>query len=120
MPAIASPVVVELDPWVDADLYREFEKLGASKAERSFLGKACYCESDNRQYGDDGKVLVSGTSDRGICQINQVHSGAWERMGLDVDVLPGNAAFALYLYRNGGERHWKNSSSCWDKPVPGW
>jgi hypothetical protein len=42
------------------------------------------CESNFKQFNDNGTPLVSRTSDVGISQINQVHWARAKSLGLDI------------------------------------
>jgi hypothetical protein len=68
------------------------------------------CESQFRQYGNDGKPLVSRTHDYGAAQINRVHIAKAEAMGLDVvNSATDNLKYAHLLYTQEGVRPWSCS-----------
>lgn len=78
------------------------------------------CESGFRQYEKDGRVLKShyGTDDWGVFQINKkYHLADARKMGMDVDTLEGNIAYAKYLYKKNGLRDWKWSRKCWEGEI---
>ena len=75
-----------------------------------------YCESSLRQFQEDGAVLVSTTSDKGVLQINQIHWKTAEKMGIDLDTVDGNIAYAKYLKERNGKNDWYQSAHCW-KPL---
>lgn len=67
-----------------------------------------------RQFRDDGSVLISPTSDKGVMQINQVHWPEAEALGIDLDTAEGNIAFAKILKARRGTADWYMSDHCWD------
>lgn len=71
------------------------------------------CESGLRQHNEDGSVLVSRTSDKGLFQINQVHWSTAEKMGINLDTVEGNIAYAKYLKEQRGTKDWYASAHCW-------
>lgn len=71
------------------------------------------CESSLRQYNEDGTVLISKTSDKGIMQINQVHWESAESLGIDLDTLEGNIEYAKLLKEKNGTGDWYMSQHCW-------
>jgi hypothetical protein len=74
------------------------------------------CESGLRQYEADGKVVrgVVNPQDVGVFQINEAyHLKQAEEMGYDIYTPEGNIGYALWLMKNGGNRHWNSSRSCW-------
>ncbi len=78
------------------------------------------CESQFRQTLADGSVLrgVVDSADTGVMQINKrYHSAAATQMGLNLDDLYGNLAYARHLYENEGTRPWNASSPCWGKTL---
>ena len=79
-----------------------------------FIGIA-KCESGIRQFNEDGTVLTSRTSDKGIFQINQVHWKKAKELNLDIDTIDGNIAYAKLLKENNGTRDWHMSAHCWKK-----
>jgi hypothetical protein len=78
------------------------------------------CESHFRQTLADGSVLqgVVDSADTGVMQINKrYHSAAATSMGLHLDDLYGNMAYARHLYETQGTRPWNASSACWGKTL---
>lgn len=76
------------------------------------------CESNFRQYDKDGNVLQNsaGSSAVGVFQImSSVHNSTADTLGLDVDTLQGNVAYAQYLYEKQGTTPWDSSKACWSK-----
>lgn len=75
-----------------------------------------YCESSLRQFNENGEVLISHSSDKGVLQINQIHWETAEKMGIDLDTVDGNIAYAKYLKERNGKNDWYQSAHCW-KPL---
>lgn len=76
------------------------------------------CESSFRHLTEDGNVLRGKVNkgDVGLMQINEYyHADTAEKLGLDLETLEGNMAYAKYLYNREGGQPWKASSNCWDK-----
>jgi hypothetical protein len=76
------------------------------------------CESNFRQFGNDGQVLRGNYNpqDVGVMQINErFHKGKSVELGLDLHTLEGNMAYARYLYETQGTKPWEYSSKCWSK-----
>jgi hypothetical protein len=76
------------------------------------------CESHNRQYDSSGNVLrgEKNVYDRGVMQINLLyHADEAVKMGLDLNSIDGNVAFARHLYEKFGAQPWISSSACWSK-----
>lgn len=72
------------------------------------------CESGNRQFKENGDVLVSRTNDVGRYQINlKAHGANAKKLGIDIYSEEGNETYALYLYNRDGLKPWKNSARCW-------
>jgi hypothetical protein len=79
----------------------------------------CECESEFRQYREDGTLLVSrwinpktkrrGSSATGVCQITYMnHYAEWSKSpDTDITTLEGNLAFARKLYERNGTRDWE-------------
>lgn len=76
------------------------------------------CESDFKQYSDDGQVIrgAQNHNDVGIFQINeQYHLDRSEKLGFNLYSTEGNIAYAMYLMKKEGTRHWNWSKPCWGK-----
>ena len=76
------------------------------------------CESKFRQFDADGNVLRGkiNTGDIGLMQINEgYHAEAAAKLGVDINTIEGNAAYARYLYEREGTQPWISSSKCWGK-----
>lgn len=76
------------------------------------------CESQNRQYDKNGKVLrgIQNNLDVGVMQINEkYHLEESKRLGFNIYTIEGNTAYAKYLYDKQGAKPWMSSSPCWAK-----
>jgi len=76
------------------------------------------CESRFRQFDADGNVLRGkvNTGDIGLMQINEgYHAETAEKLGIDINTIEGNAAYARWLYDREGTDPWVSSSKCWGK-----
>ena len=74
------------------------------------------CESQYRQWGEDGQSLkgVVNSLDVGVLQINlKYHGERAEKLGIDLDTLPGNVDYAILLYESQGTQPWFWSEHCW-------
>ncbi len=66
-----------------------------------------YCESKFQQFGKDGKVLKSRTSDYGVGQINKVHLPEAKRLGLDIfNSVDDNIKMMRIIYDKQGINAW--------------
>jgi hypothetical protein len=78
------------------------------------------CESTFRHTLEDGTVLkgkVDGR-DTGVMQINTFYHGAQAaELGLDLEVLEDNMAYARTLYERQGTQPWSASSPCWGRTL---
>lgn len=86
--------------------------------ETPILAKIAMCESTYRQTDKEGKVLRGKVNpdDVGLMQINEYYHGAKAlSMGLDLETVDGNLAYAKYLYEKEGTAPWKASAKCWNK-----
>ena len=80
--------------------------------------RIAYCESRDRQFDEDGKVLRGNINsyDMGRYQINTLHwAETAKKLGYDLSTEDGNEAMAFYLYQKFGTRPWQSSQKCWDK-----
>lgn len=74
------------------------------------------CESGWTHYKEDGSVLRGRVDarDSGAMQVNKgYHEKAAQNMGLNIDVLEDNLAYARHLYNEQGLQPWKASKPCW-------
>ena len=87
-------------------------------ADVPIMAKIGACESHYRQYNSSGAVLkgVKNTYDRGVMQINVLyHQEKADELGLDINNIDDNVAFARHLYEKFGTKPWNSSSACWSK-----
>lgn len=78
------------------------------------------CESHFRHTLADGTVLKGAVDSRdtGVMQINAgYHKAAAEKMGLDLNNLHDNMAYARHLYETQGTSPWNASRSCWGNTL---
>ncbi len=78
------------------------------------------CESTFRQTLPDGTVLQGRVdpADTGVMQINKrYHSARAEELGLDLDDIYGNMAYARDLYERQGTQPWSASAPCWSPTI---
>ena len=76
------------------------------------------CESRFRQLDKDGEILRGKVNkgDIGLMQINEYyHADKANELGLDLETLEGNMAYAKYLYDREGGQPWISSSKCWNQ-----
>ncbi len=87
-------------------------------ADTPILVEIARCESEFRQFDKNGKLILGRVDNRdtGVMQINKgYHAETAEKLGIDVDTIDGNIAFAKYLYSKYGVQPWSASAPCWDK-----
>lgn len=87
------------------------------------LKKIAWCESQNRQFDEDGNVHrgIINPKDTGKYQVNEYyHLENSKKLGIDIYTLEGNTEYALYLYRRNGIRDWDWSKGCWGDPERVW
>ncbi len=87
-------------------------------ADEPILADIARCESQFRQYDENGVVLrgVVISADIGIMQINErFHLDAAETLGYDIKTIEGNLSYAKYLYEKDGTKPWNASKKCWQK-----
>lgn len=80
------------------------------------LKRIAKCESNDRHFDENGKVLVGkfDSRDTGRYQINRQYWGEEsKKLGYDIYSESGNEAFALYLYSKYGTSPWSRSEACW-------
>lgn len=81
------------------------------------MASVAYCESTFRQYSKDGQSALRGrvnSADVGVMQINEtVHAATAAKMGIDLESLDGNLAYARHLYSTQGTAPWVYSAHCW-------
>jgi len=82
------------------------------------LKKVAFCESSFRHFEKDGSVRRGKQNryDVGVMQINELyHAKEAKALGIDLETIDGNVAFARHLFEREGSRPWNSSSPCWDK-----
>ncbi len=78
------------------------------------------CESTFRHELADGSVLrgVVDKRDTGVMQINTFYHGETaEKLGLDLENIHDNLAYARHLYEKQGTQPWSASSPCWGRTL---
>ena len=78
------------------------------------------CESQYRQYDENGDVLRGEHNPRdvGIFQINErYHLSQSQKLGYDIYTVEGNIRYAIWLSEKEGIGHWSASKPCWGKVV---
>lgn len=84
--------------------------------ETPILAEIAKCESKFRQVNEAGEVLRGevNQSDVGLLQINEAyHQKKATELGLDLETVNGNLAYAKYLYDQEGTKPWSASAKCW-------
>lgn len=78
------------------------------------------CESTFKHNREDGSVLrgVVDSRDTGVMQINLFYHGQTAAsLGLDLEDLNDNLAYARALYEREGTRPWSSSAPCWNREL---
>lgn len=78
------------------------------------------CESHFRHTLSDGSVLrgVVDSADTGVMQINKrYHQTTADKLGLNLEDINDNMAYARYLYEKQGTQPWNASSACWNRTL---
>ncbi len=78
------------------------------------------CESTFRHTLADGTVLRGHVDNRdtGVMQINLgYHGETADRMGLDMEDIYDNMAYARDLYERSGTQPWSASAPCWSRTL---
>lgn len=78
------------------------------------------CESTFRHTLSDGSVLRGrvDSADTGVMQINKrYHEATAIKLGLDLEDIYDNMAYARYLYEKQGTQPWNASAPCWSKTL---
>lgn len=78
------------------------------------------CESTFRHTLADGSVLRGrvDNADTGVMQINlRYHGVTAEKLGLDLENIYDNMAYARYLYEQQGTQPWSASLPCWGRTI---
>jgi hypothetical protein len=78
------------------------------------------CESTFRHTLEDGSVLKGrvDNADTGVMQINKrYHEKTATAMGLNLDDIYHNMAYARHLYETQGTQPWSASAPCWNSTL---
>lgn len=78
------------------------------------------CESTFRHTLSDGSVLRGKVdpADTGVMQINKrYHLETAEKLGLNLDNIYDNMAYARHLYEEQGTQPWSASAPCWSRTL---
>ena len=83
------------------------------------MAKIAHCESGDRQFYENGEVVISKTNDIGRYQINYpIHFEKAKKMGLNIFIESENEAYAIELYNTQGVKPWEASrKGCWGKDA---
>ncbi len=73
---------------------------------QTVMVEVAQCESELKQYDDNGQVLVGVTDDIGVMQINPLWLPDLKRNGIDPYTLSGNIKAARYIYDRQGLQAW--------------
>jgi hypothetical protein len=80
------------------------------------LAEIARCESGFRHTLSDGSILHGRVdyADTGVMQINKrYHQATATAMGLNLDNIYDNMAYAKHLYKTQGLAPWASSAGCW-------
>ena len=91
-------------------------KVRAYFADIPIMAEIARCESTFRHRLADGSVLRGyvDSADTGVMQINlRYHAATAERLGLDLEDIYDNMAYARNLYERKGTQPWNASAPCW-------
>ena len=80
------------------------------------MAEIARCESGFRHTLSDGSVLTGrvDSADTGVMQINKrYHQATATAMGLNLENIYDNMAYARHLYETQGLRPWNSSAPCW-------
>lgn len=78
------------------------------------------CESHFRHTLADGSILkgVVDPADTGVMQINKrYHAAKAATLGINLDDIYGNMAYARHLYETQGTQPWSASAPCWSRTL---
>lgn len=84
------------------------------------MAEVARCESQFRHTLADGSVLRGkvDSRDTGVMQINTFYHGSRAAtLGLDLENLHDNLAYARSLYEEQGTKPWNSSAPCWARVV---
>jgi hypothetical protein len=110
--ATSTPPVINTNAGVEAQVRSYF-------ASEPVMIAIASCESSFRQFDSSGNPLSNGSGDVvGIFQISSSsHAAIALSMGMNIDTVAGNMAYANYLYQKEGTDPWISSFACWDPMV---
>lgn len=95
-------------------LQQAVHRLSTKYDQDEFLvNKIIKCESS--MYKSATHVNRNGTTDYGPLQINSVHSGKMQAMGLSIYKWEDSLEFGFMLLKRNGTRDWSASKSCWSR-----
>lgn len=78
------------------------------------------CESGLRQFTAGGNVLRGGLGNQmiGLFQLHEkYHRSAAQVLGLNIETLFGNIAYAKHLFQRKGSAPWISSAPCWKPKI---
>ena len=107
--AQATAVVARSSSAVEAKVREYFSDI-------PIMAEIARCESTYRHRLSDGSVLRGHVdqADTGVMQINlRYHAQTAEQLGLDLENIHDNMAYARYLYERQGTQPWNASAPCW-------
>ena len=84
------------------------------------MAEVARCESTFRHTLADGTVLRGKVdpADTGVMQINKrYHESTARELGLDLNDIYDNMAYARHLYEKQGTQPWSASSPCWGRTL---
>jgi hypothetical protein len=110
--ATTTPPVINSNVGVEAQVHIYFANTPVMIAIAS-------CESSFREFNSLGMPLNGGSGGMiGIFQISTaIHGPIALSMGMDINTVAGNMAYANYLYQQNGTTPWLSSFPCWNPIV---
>lgn len=87
-------------------------------ADMPIMREVAFCESTYHHYNKNGLVRRGKVNayDVGVMQINELyHAKEASALGLDLEQIDDNVAFARRLYERSGTQPWSSSAPCWDR-----
>jgi len=106
--------IATIDPKYTESIVREYFK------DIPIMIQVARCESTFRHTLADGTVLRGfvDNADTGVMQINKrYHEKTAIAMGLDLESIQDNMAYARFLYEKQGTQPWNASSPCWGRTL---
>jgi len=118
---ITTEVDLQTELRLAADDYEQTEKIVRTYfRDIPVMIQVARCESTFRHSLTDGSVLKGRVdpADTGVMQINKrYHLKQAQALGLNLDDIYDNMAYARYLYDNQGTQPWSASSPCWGRTL---